>query len=177
MALLDIILEGDPRLRQKSTKIKNVDAGLRRLATDMRDTMLAAPGVGLAAPQVGVNRRLIVVHVPADFDEDGDPELNLALCNPEIVRSIGNEIGSEGCLSIPGWAGDVARAEAITVKAMDLNNRDIRIKLRGYAARVVQHEIDHLDGVLFVDKLEPGSLRRVEDDDDELADPAEGTAA
>jgi peptide deformylase len=176
MAVLDIILEGDPRLRQKSTRIKNVDAGLRKLATDMRDTMLAAPGVGLAAPQVGVNRRLIVVHVPEDFDHDGEPELNLALVNPEIVRSLGSEIGSEGCLSIPGWAGDVARAEAITIKAMDMNNRDIRIKLRGYAARVVQHEIDHLDGVLFVDKLEPGSLRRVEDDD-ELADPAEGTAA
>ena len=71
----------------------------------------------------------------------------------------------------------MARAEAITVKAMDLNNRDIRIKLKGYAARVVQHEIDHLDGILFVDKLEPGTLRQVEDDDDDLADPAEGTAA
>lgn len=177
MTLLDIILEGDSRLRQKSTRIRTVDAGLRKLATDMRDTMLAAPGVGLAAPQVGVNRRLIVVHVPADFDEDGDPELNLALCNPEIVRSHGNEVGAEGCLSIPGWAGDVARAESITVKALDLNNRDIRIKLYGYAARVVQHEIDHLDGVLFVDKLVPGSLRQVEEDEDELADPATGTAA
>lgn len=177
MAILDIILEGDQRLRQKSTRIRTVDASTRQLAADMRATMLDAPGVGLAAPQVGVNRRLIVVHIPADFDEEGDPELNFALCNPEIVRSHGTEVGAEGCLSIPGWAGDVARASAITIKALDLNNRDVRIKLYGYAARVMQHEIDHLDGVLFVDKLEPGTLRQVDDDDDELADPETGTAA
>lgn len=167
MALLKIIYDGDLRLRQKSTRIRQVDDGLRRLVVDMRETMLAAPGVGLAAPQVGVNRRLIVIHIPADFDEEGDPELNLALANPEIVRSVGCEIGSEGCLSIPGWAGDVARAEMVTVKALDMNNKEIRIKLRGYAARVMQHEIDHLDGVLFTDKIEPGTLRQVEDDEDD----------
>ncbi len=177
MAILNIILEGDPRLRQKSTRIRSVDASIRRLAVDMRETMLNAPGVGLAAPQVGVNRRLIVVHIPAGFDEDAAPELNFALCNPEIVRSHGSEVGAEGCLSIPGWAGDVVRATNITIKALDLNNRDVRIKLSGYAARVMQHEIDHLDGILFVDKLEPDSLRQVDDEDDELADPATGTAA
>ena len=134
MALLDIIYEGDPRLRQKSTKIKSVDAGLRKLAADMRDTMLAAPGVGLAAPQVGVNRRLIVVHVPADMDEDGDSGTQSA---PYATRRSSARLAmrsaQKAASAFPAgpatWQG-----EAITVKAMDLNNRDIRIKLKGYAA-------------------------------------------
>ncbi len=170
MAILDIILEGDPRLRQKSTKIRTVDAGIRKLATDMRETMLNAPGVGLAAPQVGVNRRLIVAHVPAGFAEEDEAEFNLALVNPEIVKGHGRVVGLEGCLSIPGWVGDVPRHETITVKGMDLNNRDVRLKIRGYAARVVQHEIDHLDGILFTDRVEdPSTLRRVEEDEGDVS--------
>ncbi len=170
MAVLDIILEGDPRLRQKATRIRAVDDALRRLAADMHETMLAAPGVGLAAPQVGITRRLIVVHVPENYDEEGTPETTLTLVNPEIVKSQGRVVGQEGCLSIPGWVGDVPRYEAITVKGTDLNNRDVRLKLRGYAARVVQHEIDHLDGILFTDRIEdPSTLRRVEEDDEPAA--------
>ena len=170
MAILDIILEGDPRLRQKSTKIRTVDAGLRKLAVDMRETMLAAPGVGLAAPQVGVNRRLFVAHIPAGYVEEDDPEFNLALVNPEIVKGYGRVVDLEGCLSIPGWVGEVPRYETITVKGMNLDNRDVRLKLNGYAARVVQHEIDHLDGILFTDKIEdPSTFRRVEDDEDSAA--------
>ena len=157
MALLEIVLEGDPRLRQKATRIRAVDASLRRLAADMRETMLEAPGVGLAAPQVGITRRLIVVHVPAGYNDEDGPELDLALVNPEIVKAQGRVVGQEGCLSIPGWVADVPRHEAITVKAMDLDNRDVRLKLRGFHARVVQHEIDHLDGVLFVDRIEDRS--------------------
>ena len=162
MAILEIVLEGDPRLRQKATKVRHVDDSLRKLAADMYETMLDAPGVGLAAPQVGALRRLIVVHVPADYEEEGDPEVTLALVNPEIVKAQGRVVGPEGCLSIPGWVGDVPRSEVITVKAMDLDNRDIRLKLRGYAARVVQHEVDHLDGILFVDRVEDkATLHRV----------------
>ena len=170
MALLDIILEGDPRLRQKTTKVRTVDDALRRLAADMRQTMLDAPGVGLAAPQVGVNRRLFVAHVPAGFDEEDDPEFNLALVNAEIVKGHGRVLGVEGCLSIPGWIGEVPRYETITVKGMDLTNRAVRLKLRGYVARVVQHEIDHLDGILFTDRIEdPSTFRRVEEDDEPAA--------
>ena len=172
MAILEIVLEGDPRLRQKATKIRGVDDSLRRLAADMHETMLDAPGVGLAAPQIGVSRRLIVVHVPAGHEHDDDPEINLALANPEIVRSGGRQVGPEGCLSIPGWVGDVPRADAITVKALDMTNKDIRIKAKGYLSRVIQHEIDHLDGILFVDRIEDkDSLRRVEDDEDVDPDP------
>jgi len=175
MAILEIVLEGDPRLRQKATRIRSADDALRRLAADMRETMLDAPGVGLAAPQIGILRRLIVVHVPAGHEDDDDPEVNLALINPEIVKAVGRQVGPEGCLSIPGWYGDVPRSDAITVKAMDLDNKDIRLKAQGYLARVIQHEIDHLDGVLFVDRIEDkSSLRRVEDDeeDEDAGEPA-----
>lgn len=177
MAILDIVLEGDPRLRQKATKIRQVDDSLRKLAQDMHETMLDAPGVGLAAPQVGVPRRLIVVHVPEGYEEEDAPGLTLTLVNPEIVKAQGRELGLEGCLSIPGWVGEVPRFDAITVKALNLDNRDVRIKVQGYAARVLQHEIDHLDGILFVDRVEDKStLQRVladlEQGDEEARDSA-----
>ncbi len=153
MALLDILLEGDPRLRQKAMKIARVDESLVRLAADMHETMMEAPGVGLAGPQVGVMRRIIVVHVPADYDNDGDPETTLTLINPEIVKGYGSEEGQEGCLSIPRWYGLVPRMTSITVKAMNLENKHLRFKAEGFLARVIQHEIDHLDGVLFIDRV------------------------
>ena len=169
MALLPIIVEGDPRLRQKATRIRNVDDRLRKLAADMHETMVDAPGVGLAAPQIGLSRRLIVVNVPADYNEEGDPAVVLSLVNPEIVRAHGRVVATEGCLSIPNWIGDVPRADAITVKAMDLNNKDIRLKATGWVARVLQHEIDHLDGILFVDRIEDKStLRRPDREPDEV---------
>jgi len=167
MAILDIVLEGDARLRQKATRIRHVDDALRRLAADMHETMLAAPGVGLAAPQIGITRRLIVVHVPENYDDDDEPAMTLALVNPEIVKSQGHIVGHEGCLSIPGWIGDVPRADAITVKAIDLDSKPVRLKLKNFAARVLQHEIDHLDGILFVDRIEDKStLRRVPEDEE-----------
>lgn len=170
MAILDIVLEGDARLRQKATKIRSVDAGLRKLADDMRETMLAAPGVGLAAPQIGIGRRLIVVHLPAEYDEEGAPAVDLTLVNPEIVRSQGRVLGQEGCLSIPGWVGEVPRAGAVTVKGMDLDNKHVRIKAHGHLARILQHEIDHLDGILFVDRIEDKTtLRRLSDEEVEDA--------
>jgi len=167
MAILEIVLEGDARLRQKATRIRHVDDDLRRLAADMHETMLAAPGIGLAAPQIGITRRLIVVHVPENYDVDGEPATTLALVNPEIVKAQGRIVGQEGCLSIPGWIGDVPRADAITVKAIDLDNKPVRLKVKNYVARVLQHEIDHLDGILFVDRIEDRStLRRIPADDE-----------
>lgn len=157
MALLEILVEGDSRLRQKSLRVRGVDNSLRELADDMYETMLEAPGVGLAAPQVGVLRRLIWVHVPENFHDEGGPELSIALVNPEIVRAHGLTLGYEGCLSIPGWTGEVPRAEVVTVKGIGLDNRPIRVKARGWGARVLQHEIDHLDGILFLDRVEDKS--------------------
>src|SRR3712207_219266 len=107
MALLEILLEGDPRLRQKSVRVRSVDDSLRQLADDMFDTMMEAPGVGIAAPQVGVLRRLIWVHVPENYHDDGEPGLSIALVNPEIDKARGRVMGYEGCLSIPGWVGEV----------------------------------------------------------------------
>lgn len=153
MALLDIVKDPHPVLRKKATKLRKADDGIRKLAEDMYETMLVAPGVGLAAPQIGKSIRLIVVHVPAD-EEDGTEEVSYMLLNPEIIKSTGEQISAEGCLSMPGIAGNVARAMNVTVKAMDLDNRPIRIKAEGYLAVVLQHEIDHLDGILFTDRIE-----------------------
>jgi peptide deformylase len=154
MAILDIITEGDPRLRQKAVKIKRVDGGLRRLAQDMYETMLDAPGIGLAAPQVGVLLRLITIEVPDDYLEDGRPGASLILINPEIVKATGSQYDPpEGCLSIPHWIGNVPRAERVVVKARDLDFREVRIRAEGMVARALQHEIDHLDGILFTDRI------------------------
>jgi peptide deformylase len=154
MALLDIILEGDPRLRQKANKIKRVDAAVRRLAEDMYETMLDAPGIGLAAPQVGVMLRLITVDVPDDYEEEGSTGASLILINPEIVKATGSQVDPpEGCLSIPNWIGNVPRAQRIVVKARDLDFKEVRIRAEGMVARALQHEIDHLDGILFTDRV------------------------
>jgi peptide deformylase len=170
MPIHDILLEGDPRLRQKAIRIRSVDDSLRKLAAEMFETMHAAPGVGLAAPQIGVMRRLIVVHVPESHDKDGEPAVTLALANPEIVRQHGRVLGYEGCLSIPGWTAEVPRAETVTVKAIDLDNKPVRIKAKGWAARVLQHEIDHLDGILFLDRVEDKStIQPIPEDADETA--------
>ncbi len=157
MAVLDIVLEGDPRLRQKSVKIRQVDASIRKLADDMYETIPVAEGVAVAAPQVGVTRRLIVIRfteVDEENSEDEGEEITFRLANPEIVRGHGNDVGLEGCLSIPGWVGEVPRFESITVKGIDMDNKPVRVKASGYLARVFQHEIDHLDGILFTNRVE-----------------------
>jgi peptide deformylase len=128
--------------------------------------MREAPGVGLAAPQVDLPLRVIAVEVPKDFEDPDSGTWLYTLANPEIARiSDETEEGEEGCLSIPGLYGDVERAIAVTVKGLDRNNRKVRIKANGFVARVLQHEIDHLDGVLFIDHItEPGKLWKVEAD-------------
>jgi len=174
MAVLDIVLEGDPRLRQKSVKIRQVDASIRKLADDMYETIPVAEGVAVAAPQVGVTRRLIVIRFTEVDEENSEvegEEITFRLANPEIVRGHGNDVGLEGCLSIPGWVGEVPRFESITVKGIDMDNKPVRVKASGYLARIFQHEIDHLDGILFTDRVEDKATLKfvgADDDDQEL---------
>jgi len=164
MALLEIITIGDPRLRKKSRPIRRFDKKLKQFAHDMVETMRSADGVGLAAPQVGVNERLIVVEMPEEGFED-DPQAGklFVVINPEIIRTRGaKEPGDEGCLSIPGYIGEVMRYPMVTVKGQDTNGREIRIKAYDFLARIFQHEIDHLNGVLFIDYIQdPEKLRRI----------------
>lgn len=174
MAVLEILLEGDERLRQKALRVRNVDASLRQLADEMFETMMDAPGIGLAAPQIGVLRRLIWVNVPENYHDSEEPEFCLAIVNPEIVKAHGRAFAYEGCLSIPGWTGEVPRAERITVKGLGLDNKPLRVKTHGWAARVIQHEIDHLDGILFLDRVEDKStiVQVPEDEEDEMSGEA-----
>lgn len=153
MAILPIVKDPAPILRKKAVKLRKADAGLAKLADDMFETMLVAPGVGLAAPQIGKSIRLVVIHVPEDED-DGTEEVSLKLINPEIIKASGEQVGAEGCLSLPGIAGNVRRAYQVTVKAIDTDNKPVRIKAEGYLAVVLQHEIDHLDGIMFTDRIE-----------------------
>jgi peptide deformylase len=175
MALLTILTDENPRLRLKSQKITKFDKALRELAMNMLETMDNANGVGLAAPQVGVLQRLIVISIPADLDYEGSPEFNAVLVNPEIAKCSGEQIGEEGCLSVPGWYGDVKRYYAVTVRGRDVYGKEVRIKAEGWPARCLQHEIDHLDGIIFTDKItDPSTLHKVEpaepkENSDELA--------
>ena len=166
MANLEILFVDNPEheklLRSKSRKVQKVTPQLADLAHDMVETMRGANGVGLAAPQIGVLQRFFVAELPPD-DEDELAGRTFILFNPEIVKARGEQIGAEGCLSIPGWVGEVARADQVTVKALDERGKEVRYKVEGYLARVFQHEIDHLDGILFTDKLtDPATLHRVE---------------
>ncbi|MBI2852039.1 MAG: peptide deformylase [Chloroflexi bacterium] len=155
MAIIRIRTAPDPILRQKARKVKFFDNALKKLIEDMRETMHAAPGVGLAAPQVGVPLRVIVIGVPEEED--------IVLVNPQIMRKTGERTVNEGCLSIPGYIGEIKRALSVTVKALDRNGREIRIKGEELLAQALEHEIDHLNGVLYIDHLEsPSKLRKVE---------------
>lgn len=158
MAIRTILTLDKPVLRTRAKKVSRFDAYLQRLVDDMWETMRAAPGVGLAAPQVGESIRVLV----AEYEDQA-----VALVNPEIVKRSDDEVlGTEGCLSIPGFVGDdVPRARAVTVKARDPRGKEIRVKAEDWFARVLQHEIDHLDGVLFIDRIPKENVRRVEEDE------------
>ena len=170
MGLRQIRVVGDPVLRQKAHKVTRFDT-LSELVQDMVETMHAGNGVGLAAPQVGVSERVIVVHVPEDEEEPGSGQL-YALINPEVSRASDEVIeGLEGCLSVPGYVGEVARHASVTVKGQDLKGKKVRVKAGGFLARAFQHEIDHLDGVLFIEKLTaPDRIWKVEEGQEEQAE-------
>lgn len=164
MALLEILKVPDPVLRQKAKKVAKVTPAIRRLLDDMLETMREAPGVGLAAPQVGVLQRLIVVEVNPDEENPEAQHGLFCLVNPEIAKASKElEEGPEGCLSIPGYQGEVVRHVAIEVRALDATGKAVKVKARGYLARVFQHEIDHLDGILYLDHIASGDkLHRLE---------------
>jgi peptide deformylase len=155
MALLPILTAPDPRLKKISTPVKQVDDEIRRLMDDMLETMYQAPGIGLAAPQVGKLKRVIVL----DLAREGEEPQPLRLANPELVWvSDDDATYNEGCLSVPEHYADVVRPAACRVRYIDYNNKKQEIEAEGLLATCLQHEIDHLDGVLFIDHLT--SLKR-----------------
>jgi peptide deformylase len=154
MSLREVITLPDPILRRKARKVTDFGPELQTLIDDMIDTLHDEPGVGLAAPQVGISWRGIVVEYGDDEKEEVPPKL-YAVVNPEFSRmSTDTVVATEGCLSIPGYAGEVERAEAVTVKGQNRRGQPVTIKARDWLARIFQHEMDHLDGVLFVDRAE-----------------------
>ena len=166
MAVLKVRKYGDPTLRKSAAPVGDVTPELRKIIADMTETMYDEVGIGLAAPQVGISLRLIVV-----ADEDGRSVQ--ALLNPAIVDRGGEATGEEGCLSIPGVFAPVTRSAWVKIEAQDVNGGPLAIRATGLRARVLQHEIDHLDGILFIDRIEDKStLRRVEDEDEESGEPA-----
>jgi peptide deformylase len=162
VALLEIRLFGDPVLRERAAEVTEFDGGLARFGDDLLATMREAHGVGLAAPQVGVLKRVFAYDVPADAEEveEGTPRAYGVLVNPEITRREGEQTGLEGCLSFPGLYYDCTRALSVVVDAQDVTGARLRVEGEGTLARVFQHEIDHLDGVLFIDHLSRGDRKR-----------------
>jgi peptide deformylase len=158
MAVLPIKTVPDPILRKKTKRVSSLDKSVKKLIADMQETLHAQPGrVGLAAPQVGVSLRVTVICLPEEEAKD------IILINGEIVRRKGRRLVNEGCLSIPGYIGEIYRAEAVTAKGLDINGKPIRIKAEGLLSQALEHEIDHLNGMLYVDRLEnPESLRKLE---------------
>ena len=149
MAVRPVRIYGDPVLRTRTREVTEFDESLRQLVGDMYDTMKIYNGVGLAANQIGVGQRVLVVDVPID----DDTRERFALVNPVLSAPAGAETGEEGCLSIPGIYEDVRRALRVTVQAQDEHGNPIQRTVDGYLARAIQHEVDHLDGVLFIDRL------------------------
>lgn len=148
MALLPIVKVPDPVLRQKTKKVRKIDSSIQKLIDDMVETMYDAPGVGLAANQVGVSLRLCVIDCP-----DSSPGL-VVLINPEIIRRIGTRECEEGCLSLPGYKGVVPRSEKVVVKALNRDGRPVRYHADGLFAEAIEHEVDHLNGILYFDYLD-----------------------
>lgn len=147
MAVLPITVLGEAVLRQRAKRVPQVDGSIQRLVEDMIDTMRDAGGVGLAAPQVGVPLRVVVIGIPE--------EEVIALINPEIVKRSGERTVTEGCLSVPGYWAEVTRSVSVTAKGRDLQGRQVRIKAKDdLLAQALEHEIDHINGVLYIDHLE-----------------------
>jgi peptide deformylase len=161
MAVLPIRTVPDPILRKKTKRVTSIDKSVKKLIADMLETLHADEGrAGLAAPQVGVSLRITVIGLPDEED--------IILINGQIARRKGERIVQEGCLSIPGYTGEVMRAESVTAKGLDINGKEIRIKADGLLSQALEHELDHLDGVLYIDKLvSQDSLRKLQPEDAE----------
>jgi peptide deformylase len=167
VALLPIVLaaDEDPILVTRATRAPRVDDAIRKLMDDMVETMVDAHGAGLAAPQVGVPLRVIVLKVDNQVYQ---------LANPEMVRCEGEQTGYEGCLSVPGLIGQVTRCDRVVARGLNRHGKEIRVKGDGLLARAIQHEIDHLDGILFTTKVIEGTLQKWDPTDEEQAAALEG---
>ncbi|KYF53177.1 peptide deformylase [Sorangium cellulosum] len=154
MAIRTILHYPDPRLRQKAQPVGDITPEIAKLIDDMAETMYAAPGVGLAATQIGEPHRIFLVDIAAD----NEPSNLLVFINPEIVRQEGQQTGPEGCLSFPGISEDIKRAERVTVRARGRDGATFEIAADGLLAVAIQHELDHLDGVLMIDRM--GTLKK-----------------
>ena len=154
MSVLPIRTVPDPVLRKKAKKVSSIDASVQKLIDDMLETMHDDPGrAGLAAPQVGVSLRVIVIGaVSEDVPDD------VVLINPEIVKKAGQRTVTEGCLSVPGYAGELARAESVTVKGRNREGKEVRLKATGLLAQALEHEIDHLNGWLYLEHIETADM-------------------
>jgi peptide deformylase len=164
VAVLPIRTLPDPVLRRKTKRVSTIDKSVKKLIVDMRQTLHADAGrVGLAAPQVGVSLRVAVICLP------GEGEKDIILINPEIVRRKGQRVVTEGCLSIPGYVGELVRAESVTAKSLNLAGRPVRIKAEGLLSQALEHEVDHLNGMLYIDRMENmDTLRKIEPEDVEI---------
>ncbi|NLK01913.1 MAG: peptide deformylase [Clostridiaceae bacterium] len=165
MALRNILIEGDPILRKKSRPVTKWNERLKTLVADMQETMRANSGVGLAAPQVGVLRRVFVMNLGLDEAED------IVAINPRIIEQEGAVVGEEGCLSLPGLVGNVERPQRVIMEAEDLAGNTFRLEMTGLAAVCVCHEIDHLDGILYRDKAISPLVEAGSSSEDIVADP------
>ena len=153
MAMRNILTGDEPRLRKKSRPVTEFNDRLHELLDDMRETLLKADGVGLAAPQVGVLRRVVLV-LDINIEAENDEDKLIELVNPEIIEVSGEQTGAEGCLSFPGQYGIVTRPETVTVKAQDRFGKEFTVTGFGLTGRCFCHEIDHLDGIVFLDRAE-----------------------
>jgi peptide deformylase len=161
MAIIPIRVVPDPILRQRAKRVRSIDGSVHKLIGDMLETMRSASGVGLAAPQIGIPLQVLVIGLPEEED--------IALINPKIVRRCGERLVNEGCLSVPGYVGEIKRAELVTAKGRDRDGKEIRIKADGLLAQALEHEIDHLNGVLYIDHLESmAQLRKIEPEEAQL---------
>lgn len=154
MAIRNIREDGDEILRKKSRKVEVIDEKIKILVEDMIETMYKYNGVGLAAPQVGILKRVVVI----DLYDDNGP---LILINPEIIKEKGEQEVEEGCLSFPNKFAKIIRPAEVTVKYQDLDGKEVKLKAKELLAQAISHEVDHLDGILFVDKIIPGTLEVV----------------
>ena len=162
MAVLPIRTLPEPVLRQKAKKVSSIDASMKKLVADMQETLHADDGrVGLAAPQIGVSLRVVVIGMPDEED--------MIMINPEIVKTRGERRVTEGCLSIPGYMGELNRAEQVTAKWHDLEGKEVRVKAEGLLAQAIEHEIDHLNGNLYIGHMESSDdLRKIEPEELEI---------
>lgn len=177
MALLDVVKMPHEILRQKTSPVTKFDDELRELVANMIETMRASNGVGLAAPQVGLPYQLTVIETLPDYDDEGeeipDSREVFVIANPRIVWTSREVVdGIEGCLSIPGYLGEVERHQAIRVRAQDAYGKKIKLKLAGWTARIFQHEIDHLNGILYIDRLTDPSHMWTEEEFERMQEAA-----